>query len=278
MYCKNCGSFMDDDAKFCSVCGAKREESIQQDSERKEELAVSNAAQALTCDEAGTCVADKGKKTMNLISLVGLILASIGVAGFLIIVLAGLIGYGHVFLFNGQTYTKALTIVCIVFMAVGGVLLAFGLAVAVKTEKKNFTFKPAKRIVSLVLVLLCLGFCLWGFVNCAQAKEESKGNFFFQLYLDTDCLYPWAEHGDSYLKIDSNPYDYDSDSSSSTKYLLDATQAILRIHDKLGVPDYVYEQMGETSYLDGRRTYFGSKINISWTYHPDKGLEVLYTR
>lgn len=73
-------------------------------------------------------------------------------------------------------------------------------------------------------------------------------------------------------------YDYDSDSSSSTKYLLDATQAILRIHDKLGVPDYVYQEMLDTKSLDGRRTYSGSKINISWTYHPDKGLEVLYTR
>ena len=82
--------------------------------------------------------------------------------------------------------------------------------------------------------------------------------------------------GTDYLSIDTNPYDYDSDSSSSTTYLLSATYAIQRVNSKLGLPSYLYDEMIETRAIDGRQSYSGTKVNVSWRYHPDSGLEVRY--
>lgn len=100
---------------------------------------------------------------------------------------------------------------------------------------------------------------------------------FFDIYLDCDCSYIWADWGTDYLEIDTNPYNYDSDNSNSTKYLSAACSAIRRIHTELGLPSYLYNEMLETRALDGRQTYSGSKVNVSWRYHPDSGLEVRYT-
>lgn len=81
----------------------------------------------------------------------------------------------------------------------------------------------------------------------------------------------------SYLQIDTNPYDYDNDS-----YFYDSTdtfkgtQLIKQANSLLGLPSSVYERMNHTTALSGTQTYSAYKLEVSWTYHPDNGLEVMY--
>ena len=49
-----------------------------------------------------------------------------------------------------------------------------------------------------------------------------------------------------------------------------------KLNEALGLPSYVYQLMLETSYSMGRQTETVNGIKVSWTYHPDRGLEVLY--
>jgi len=94
-----------------------------------------------------------------------------------------------------------------------------------------------------------------------------------KLYNDY-CTSSWAEIGsdNSYLEIDDNPYDYDD------YFISAADSAIQEINRQLNLPSSLYNDMLQTSWDMGkqRETYESIGIEVSWTYHPDKGLEVIY--
>ncbi len=74
----------------------------------------------------------------------------------------------------------------------------------------------------------------------------------------------------SYCTIDTNPYDLD-DFSMPTM-----TNRIKEFNEKLGLPEYVYQEMITTSYLQGKQTETFGEISVTWYYHPDKGLNATY--
>lgn len=74
----------------------------------------------------------------------------------------------------------------------------------------------------------------------------------------------------SYLKIDTNPSNIDDYSSSS------AWAMVRKANKALGFSDSLEEKMNHTRSIDGRLTDSNENVKVSWTYHPDKGLEVLY--
>ena len=74
------------------------------------------------------------------------------------------------------------------------------------------------------------------------------------------------------LKIDTNPANIDD------YYNGDALTAIKKINSALDLPATLVEKMTGTRALDGRQTATYGDITVSWTYHPDCGLEILYER
>ena len=82
----------------------------------------------------------------------------------------------------------------------------------------------------------------------------------------------------SYMKLDTNPYDKDSDDFTYSDYTTfsEANDAIERVNKELGFSDALYEKMNTTTVSQGRQTDSNDKYTVTWTYHPDKGLEVMY--
>ena len=74
------------------------------------------------------------------------------------------------------------------------------------------------------------------------------------------------------IRIDTNPRDIEE------FYDADALKAVRRINNALGMPDSVIEKMLSTRALDGRQSQTYSGVTVSWTYHPDAGLEIVYER
>ena len=57
-----------------------------------------------------------------------------------------------------------------------------------------------------------------------------------------------------------------------------ALEAIKYANEELGFGDSVYSDMMNTTALMGRQTEENDKYKVSWTYHPDDGLTVTYTK
>lgn len=86
-----------------------------------------------------------------------------------------------------------------------------------------------------------------------------------------DSLYSSLASDYSYITIDTNPFDID-DYSAQT-----AIDMIFDVNEALGLPESVINKMGSTRALDGVQTYEGDSIEVSWTYHPNDGLEITYS-
>lgn len=74
----------------------------------------------------------------------------------------------------------------------------------------------------------------------------------------------------SYLSIDTNPDDKD-DYIDYVAYF-----AITSVNEALGLPESVLNKMNQTRAVDGMQSYSTDDLDITWTYHPDDGLEVTY--
>jgi len=112
-----------------------------------------------------------------------------------------------------------------------------------------------------------------------QYKSELLAKDFKYIY-QVYCKYPWGEVGKdgSYISIDTNPDDIDDKKYGSTLYLKEATESIEEILKILGFSDYVYKNMMKTSYADRKQTETAGDVTVTWEYHPDKGLEVMFMK
>ena len=77
---------------------------------------------------------------------------------------------------------------------------------------------------------------------------------------------------DSYCQIDTNPNDWED------FFLSSALECIEKMNEKLGLPDYLYNDMLHTSYSQGKQEETFGNIKVKYYYHPDKGLNVTYYR
>ncbi len=74
----------------------------------------------------------------------------------------------------------------------------------------------------------------------------------------------------TYLSVDTNWLDIDDHFDSEAYYGLE------EIIEKLGLPESLFQEMGETRAMDGRLSEEFDHLTVSWSYHPDNGLEVLF--
>lgn len=95
--------------------------------------------------------------------------------------------------------------------------------------------------------------------------------------------------GDDYFSLDTNRKDIPSDKPID-EYTQEelvwamafpdeqekALEAIKATNEALGFSGALYSKMLETTALMGRQTEENDKYKVSWTYHPDSGLEVTY--
>ncbi len=86
-----------------------------------------------------------------------------------------------------------------------------------------------------------------------------------------------------YFMIDTYPDHYKNMDDLVVSIMLPDTQenaleAIRYANEELGFNGSVYSNMLRTSALMGRQSAENDKYRVSWTYHPDDGLEVTYEK
>lgn len=131
--------------------------------------------------------------------------------------------------------------------------------------------------------LIVGGVCI-ALVAVVIAVNAAGGSAFDRVVSKMLQEYPYADNtrasDGSYLKIDTNPNDKDTDDFLQFDYSVqrDSLNGIKMVNKELGFSDAIYSKMLETTALMGRQTEENSKYRISWKYHPDSGLEVMYEK
>lgn len=98
-----------------------------------------------------------------------------------------------------------------------------------------------------------------------------KGSDFNKMFPKADDLYFCSISSDGKaMTIDTNPFDIDDE------YDYGAWNQIEVVNAKLGF-NGVNERMKKTRALDGMQSETVGKYTVSWTYHPNDGLEAVYT-
>jgi hypothetical protein len=111
-----------------------------------------------------------------------------------------------------------------------------------------------KRLVSSLLVVSCF---LVVFSGCGQIRETKLK----QKLVEAQKIHIRCKLSHDGLSLSFNA---------------PITDSIPEINKVLGIPDSVYDKMQHTRALDGRQEQKTADFTVSWTYHPDDGLNVLW--
>ena len=130
----------------------------------------------------------------------------------------------------------------------------------VETKKKKKPIVPI--IIGAVVVIIIIALLAGG-----GGGKKDFNKMFSDIKYNSWCTI--ASDG-SYMRIDTNPSDLDDHIDHTAYYTLES------MNRELGFPASTYEKMGETRALDGRQYDETSDVEVSRTYHPDSGLEVMY--
>ena len=167
MFCKFCGEKIEDNATFCSRCGAKLTTEEETDTTIINSVDMENTNLNKN-EKTIKKVSDKIPNVIQKILMSCLILGIIGIAIFFSTVLFDLIAYGHVRLFHEYFFIKVLSIISIVLMLIGvcGIITKCILCFIFKIGV--FPTTVLKRILLILLTIACLGCSIWGVVDCSN--------------------------------------------------------------------------------------------------------------
>lgn len=147
-----------------------------------------------------------------------------------------------------------------------------------KISKAADELKPKKRIVLAMIALVLIVAIIVGISSFNRNFFDRVAHKMLKEYGKASSCTRWAADG-STLEIDTNPNDYDIDSSLYNAIAAqDALEGIKFVNQELGFRNSVYTKMLSTTALMGRQTEENNKFIVTWSYHPDKGLEVMYEK
>ena len=140
------------------------------------------------------------------------------------------------------------------------------------TKKIKFTKKKLIIIGGIVIAAVILALVIF-----VPSKFERVKNECVQIAGSI------SYRGDDNFTIDTYPDEYKNMDELLVSMLLpdaqeNALKAIEYANEELGFNGSVYSQMMNTTALMGRQSAENDKYRVSWTYHPDDGLEVTYEK
>ena len=121
------------------------------------------------------------------------------------------------------------------------------------------------------LVAICLvaiiGICFALFTTVIHSPKHNFNNL-DKKYTTTGCTI--SKDGKT-MVLDTNPTDTENGD------LKIVYTAIAEVNKKLGFSDAVLQKMSATRAIDGLLEETSGNITVSWMYHPDRGLEAIYS-
>lgn len=139
------------------------------------------------------------------------------------------------------------------------------------TKKPKFTKKKIAICGIIVVAVIAIAFAFLHKSKFEKVKDECVQ------------IAGMVTGSGDYFMIDTYPDVYENMDETVKALLLpgaqeNALEAIKYANEALGFNGSVYSQMMNTNALMGRQSAENDKYRVSWTYHPDDGLEVTYEK
>ena len=145
-----------------------------------------------------------------------------------------------------------------------------------KWDKKKLLIFGGAAAILIIAVIIIVSIFSGSSLGRVRSEAMSK-------YPLANGSAGWVVSND-FIKVDTNPDNVNPKDMTQIQYRLfepsqnDSLGAIKFINGKLGFSAALYDKMMATTALMGRQTDENSKYRVSWTYHPDRGLEVMYEK
>ena len=123
-------------------------------------------------------------------------------------------------------------------------------------------------IIALFIVIIVLACFIFGDTPTNFNEVCSEINLHVD---DNDIVSLEIASDGTWMSFDSNKYDKEGWDS-----LILYENDIREINKKLGFPSSLYKKMITTTWSQGRQIESNKNYTVSWTYHSEKGLEILY--
>ena len=138
-------------------------------------------------------------------------------------------------------------------------------------DKDKIKLEKKKPLILLLLVIII------AVIIIIVVKNTSGINLkkIYNKVLDKNSSYSkyiTLASDNSYIEVDTNPYNTDD------YYSADAWELVTELNKELGFPESLENKMSHTRSIDGKQSEKNKNIEVTWTYHPDNGLEVQYTK
>ncbi len=131
-------------------------------------------------------------------------------------------------------------------------------------QKNNESKKKKPLIIGIVAAVVAI------IVIVMLASGGGKKDF-NKMYSDiADESWCTIASDGTWMKLDTNPYDIDDSHNSSAWY------KIKSVLSDLGFSSSVSEEMNETTALMGKQSASTKGYEVTWSYHPDRGLEAMF--
>lgn len=139
-------------------------------------------------------------------------------------------------------------------------------------EKRSRAIRILLIVVAAILILFVL-----------SAISPLQGQSFPEMFPELVSMgYCTMGSDGSWMILDTNPRDIDLDSASDEEKFVHSaitsscSNKIEAVNKALGFSSGLMQKMNTTTWSMGRQSDSNGKYSVSWTYHPDKGLEVMY--
>jgi ribosomal protein L40E len=256
-FCIKCGAELAADQLFCPKCGHKVGEVV-----------------------AGEAPASPAKKKNNIALIIGIIAAVV------VLAIGGVVAF---FIIRGKQ-AKSITLSIKELTITEGETQKLEFTIDPDdTKDKTVTWTSSDEAVATVddkgkVTAVAEGNCqitvtsINGKTDICTVTVEKHIPDFKELYASYDSK-DWCDIASdgSFMTVDTNPNDDPGDDVwAYIDAYLDANDFIEKVNIELGFTAALDEKMGKTSWSMGRQTQENDNYIVSWTYHPDKGLEVMY--
>lgn len=140
-----------------------------------------------------------------------------------------------------------------------------------ENQVKNIFIQEKEIMKKFAKCIICVLFCFMAIsiVACGTSKLKKAYDNVYSNYSSYSACFEIGSDN-SYISVDTNPYDIDD------YYNRNYMDVLKSMNKELGLPDYIYEAMLTTNSLQGKQTETANGITVTWSYHPDRGLQAIY--